>query len=86
MLHPEAYLFLLKKKLLKVARERYNYECCSLKEYKYFVHRIQKAPTVGDVFRVVKDMELGAASALRIAISSFVDIDEDDFVEAPETW
>jgi len=89
MIKAEVYLFHLKQTLIKEARETYNDSLGgpgAIQEYKYALRRIKSAPTLGDLFRVARDMNLGLGSTLRLALNSFVDLDIADLQEAPEKW
>jgi hypothetical protein len=89
MLNAETYLLKLKRSLIKEVRERYNYSPGGKKavqEYNYNIKRIVVAPTIGDVFRVARDLNIGLESTLRAAIGIIIDIDHADLQEVPESW
>lgn len=89
MISSKAYLLELKRSLIKEVRERYNYSPGGKKavqEYNYALRRIVTAPTIGDLFRVARDLRLGLGDTLKAAIGIFTDIDSEDLLEVPETW
>lgn len=86
----KAYLILLKKKLVKQAREEYDYSSGgteAIEQYKVYCHLIKKAKNLGEILRVARDMNLNVAEAIQLILYPLVEgIEREDLVDAPETW
>lgn len=89
-LRKHAYLILLKKQLVKRARQNYDYSPGgkdAVLDYRVTCHLIKKAKNLGEVLRIARDMELDLGEVVHLILHPLVEgIEKEDLVDTPETW
>lgn len=86
----QAYLLLLRKKLVKHAREIYDYSSggpAAVEEYNATCFLIKKTKTLGEILRVARDMNLNLSEAVQLILFPLVEgVEREDLIEVPESW
>ncbi len=89
-LKKQAYLCLLKNRLVKYARSAYDYSAGgeeAVEQYKVTCYLIRKAKNLGELLRVAHDMNLDVPEVVKLVLYPLVDgINKEDLAGAPETW
>ena len=86
----EVYFFLMRNNLAKELRERFNYSNGATEDvadYNYSLRRLKSAKTVGDLFAIAKELEIGLGSIIRLALDTVItDLKMEDVREIPNEW